>query len=562
MPPFVLVCPLTALALGGCAGDPTAPTSRSGAHDVAISALVDATVATVKTQPDSLLIILGDATTLKATVLNQAGEALARTVSWNVQSPNLVSIVSKNGSSISLKARKQGTTTVKATADGKFGSTKLVIRAATGAKVILTPASASVAPKSTTQFSVSGRTSAGETATVSATWTATGGTVSNTGIYTAGTVPGTYRVIAKAPFGAADTSVVTIAPPAATSLVLVPGAATVETGGSLQFFAYGRTGTGDSVAVTSAFSATGGTVSAAGLYAAGSAAGTFQVIAATAAGLADTSDVSITQPTVGGGIPYGLWGMTGRKLVDPYTSVMQPAQPDTILVDLAAARARGARIMVNFAGGSSTNIVDSAGHFDYAKWKARVDRFLPIAAQLNSYVADGTLLAFLMIDEPLASNQWGGQSVPLATLDQMGQYSKSIFPDLATAIRTAPSQLQNYTWQYLDISWAQYTARKGPISQFVSTEVAAAAAKGLGLVMGLNIAKGGDGSSTVGTTDNWMMSQAEILTYGHAMLDQPAACAFISWDNRASVIDRPEIASALQELAGAAGTHASTPCRR
>lgn len=41
--------------------------------------------------------------------------------------------------------------------------------------------------------------------------------------------------------------------------------------------------------------------------------------------------------------------MNGRSLVDPFTSAMQQAKPDTILDDLAAAKVRGARIVVNLA---------------------------------------------------------------------------------------------------------------------------------------------------------------------------------------------------------------------
>jgi hypothetical protein len=265
--------------------------------------------------------------------------------------------------------------------------------------------------------------------------------------------------------------------------------------------------------------------------------------------------------SAGPGIPFGLFGMTGRKLVDPFTSAMQQAKPETILQDLAAARAHGARIVVTFAGGAA-KFSDVEGRFNYDTWKARVDRFLPMADQLNAYVADGTLLAFMIIDEPFAKKRWGGQTVPMATLDQMARYSKSIFPNLPTAVRAAPSELRNYRWQYVDVAWAQYTTKKNPIAQYVPAEVAAARAEGLGLVVGLNISKGGDGSSGFGSGDEPSMSGAEILRYGHALLDTPYACAFISWDDRPSVINRPDVAAALKELALAAKAHPETSCRQ
>lgn len=644
-----LACVGLACALASCAGEPTDP-SRAAASPRP-SFAVDQTVATVRTQPDSLLMIAGDNATITAQVFNAAGDTLSRSVTWKVATSGLVSILSKTGSLISFKARKAGITTVSATVDGRTGTTKLVIRDAAGAQLILSPDAASVAVAGTVQFSVSGRTKTGETATVSATYSATGGTVSSAGVYSAGTVPGIYRVIAKAPFGAADTAAVTITPATVTTLVLVPDTATVPAGSTRQFSAYGRTSAGDSVPVTSTFEATGGTIAASGVYTAGGATGSYRVIAHTTNGLADTSEVTVTPSpiaqlvvtpgavtlapgetqqftsygrntlgdsvdapttwtttggditaaglytagTVGGtfevkgtltggsvsasawattttsgsagggwatGVPYGLFGMFGRNLVDPYTSVMEPGQPDSILSDLANARARGARIFVNFAGGSVTNVQDSAGHFDYGKWKARVDRFLPIQVQLNDYVADGTLYGFQMIDEPFATGTWG-VAVPKSTIDSMAQYSKSLFPGLLTAIRAAPDQMQNYTWLYLDASWAQYTSKKGPIATYVSKEVAAAQTIGLGLVVGLNIAKGGDGSSGNGnSTDGWSMSGAEILQYGQALLGSPYSCAFLMWDNRASVITLPDVAAALQQLAGVAAAHAATPCKQ
>ncbi len=261
------------------------------------------------------------------------------------------------------------------------------------------------------------------------------------------------------------------------------------------------------------------------------------------------------------GIPFGLFGMAGRELVAPYTSAMQQARPDDILADLAAAKSRGARIVVNFAGGGA-KYTDAGRRLDLGLWKARLDRFRPMAAQLNAYVADGTLLAVMILDEPSAKKRWGGEDVPASTLDEMAAYSKSIFPDLPTAVRAAPSELEHYHWRNLDVAWAQYTVKKGPIDHYVASEVAAAQSEGLGLIVGLNITKGGEGSSDATGENGSAMSGGEILRYGHALLDSPYPCAFISWDSRPGVIDRPDVASALRELAAAAGTHPATSCRQ
>jgi hypothetical protein len=85
--------------------------------------------------------------------------------------------------------------------------------------ITLTPATASLGSGTTQQFSVSGKLSDGTiTSSVTPTYTATGGTISATGLYTAGSTAGTFRVIATAQ-GKADTSAITIAATAPTGLL-------------------------------------------------------------------------------------------------------------------------------------------------------------------------------------------------------------------------------------------------------------------------------------------------------------------------------------------------------
>jgi parallel beta-helix repeat protein len=80
--------------------------------------------------------------------------------------------------------------------------------------VVLTPTSASLQTGGMQQFSPSGRMSDGSTAAVSVSYAATGGTVSSSGLYTAGQTAGSYRVIATQSGGTlADTAAVTVTAP-------------------------------------------------------------------------------------------------------------------------------------------------------------------------------------------------------------------------------------------------------------------------------------------------------------------------------------------------------------
>jgi hypothetical protein len=80
------------------------------------------------------------------------------------------------------------------------------------AQVTLVPASATLAPAASRQFTAYGRTVAGDSVSVSVVFVATGGAVTEGGLYTAGSTPGTYRIIATSGT-LADTSSLTIARP-------------------------------------------------------------------------------------------------------------------------------------------------------------------------------------------------------------------------------------------------------------------------------------------------------------------------------------------------------------
>ena len=170
------------------------------------------------------------------------------------------------------------------------------------AKVVIAPAAVALPAGQVQQFAVSGLWSDGTTAPPPVAWTATGGTISAGGTYSAGSQPGTYRVIARhSAGGVADSSVVVITAPALSRLDVRPGAATVQARSTIQFGVAGTWTDGSTVPPSVTWSATGGTITSAGVYTGGSATGTFRVVAQQAGGtLADTSVVTITSATLQG----------------------------------------------------------------------------------------------------------------------------------------------------------------------------------------------------------------------------------------------------------------------
>jgi hypothetical protein len=148
----------------------------------------------------------------------------------------------------------------------------------------------------------------GSTGSVSVTYSATGGTISAGGLYTAGTTTGSFQVIAAQQGGTlADTSSITITaappPPTLSQVILTPASASLQTGATQQFSVSGRMSDGSTSSVSVTYNATGGTITTGGLYTAGTTTGSFQVIAIQQGGtLADTSSVTITAaPPPGGG---------------------------------------------------------------------------------------------------------------------------------------------------------------------------------------------------------------------------------------------------------------------
>jgi len=174
-------------------------------------------------------------------------------------------------------------------------------------RVVMSPKTATLAAGAKQQFTAYGRDSAGDSVGVAVDFTAAGGDITSTGLFTAGPVAGSYDVVATEHGGSlADTATVTVTvsgPPVLAQIILSPSTAVLAVGGTQQFAAFGRMSTGDSVAVGVTYAATGGTISAAGLYTAGQTAGGFRVIASDSSGtFADTASVSIV--TASGGTVF------------------------------------------------------------------------------------------------------------------------------------------------------------------------------------------------------------------------------------------------------------------
>ena len=233
--------------------------------------------------------------------------------------------------------------------------------------------------------------------------------------------------------------------------------------------------------------------------------------------------------------------------------LMNPEQPENLLSRLAGIRAAGGRVALALAGGP-LQYTNADGTFNFDLWKLRVDRYSLI--DFASYISDGTVIGHYLIDQPNCSTCWGGEPIPQDMVEAMAQYSKLIWPTMTTIARADPTWLAEYSGQYVDLDagWAQYVVRKGDINTYLADNLAAAQAEGLGLIVRLNLLKGGLNLAS--------LTASQIKSFGSTLLGSSYACAFISWQYDSAYFSRLDIKSALELLSKKAKRHAATSCQQ
>jgi len=270
--------------------------SQNGVADtvsVAVQSVATPTLAALTVSPKSTAVLASATQQYAVTGTWSNGTTGTPPVTWSATGGTITS------GGLFKAGTSNGTYRViaKYTGGNQADTAAVTVSVPTLVSLSLSPASLSVPTGGTQQFSVSGSLSNGSSTTPSVSYSATGGTITAAGLYTAGSVAGTYRVVAKEVGGSlADTSTVTVTAtaPTLTAVVVNPASASVTTGGTKQFSVSGTLSNGSTTTPAVTWSATGGTVTAAGLYTAGSTAGTFRVIAKVQGGtLADTATVTV-----------------------------------------------------------------------------------------------------------------------------------------------------------------------------------------------------------------------------------------------------------------------------
>jgi len=247
---------------------------------------------------------------------NADGDVLAVTPTWSIVSGG--GTISSTG--LFTAGTTAGTTIIAVTCSGITVNATITVTAGPLATITVTPNPATLAIGAVQQFTAVGKDASGNVVAITPVWSvaAGGGTiVAGTGVFTAGTVTGTFTNTVVATSGAisGNATVIVTAGPLLT-ITVTPNPATMATGATQQFTAVGRDASNNVVAITPVWSVTngGGTIDAgSGLFTAGALPGTFtNTVRATQGTIFGTATVNVTSssppalPILGTASTYGI----------------------------------------------------------------------------------------------------------------------------------------------------------------------------------------------------------------------------------------------------------------
>jgi hypothetical protein len=589
------------LVLVACSGDATAPESPTEPPTSGTDSEAHNPVA-LQLSPRSVTVETNQLIQFRAHGRTSAGDSVGTAVTWSTSGGTILP-----DGRFSAAAVGSYTVTGVSRISGELKmetSLVTVVRRNTNVVAVeITPTGATLAPGTSQTFAAIGRLKDGSVVPIGVNWGSTGGSIDAGGTYVAGDTAGSYRVTATNTTGTlSDTVAVTIsAPPAPpppepvlAKVILKPASVTLATGTKKQFTTFGRTTTGDSVAIDVQFQATGGTVTSSGLYTAGTTPGNFRIIA-TSGALADTSGITITIPLGSGtplGLPFGPSQQIARagSIVAPFTMTADGGYtPSNIIDRINAARVGGYKLLLQLPSGSHSDetspllsVIDGVLQFDEGKWQAIVDKFNTpeIRQAIADGVANGVIIGDVVMDEPQVTgggdgNTWGPEgTMTKLRVDGLCKYIKDRFPTLPVGVFHQHNTFEpDKSYQICEFIVDQYNERRGDIVQFRDDGLALAQRDGHAIMFSLNILNGGvqdrdgvwdctgPGQGGKGTyAPNCRMTADQMRQWGNTL--GPAGCGLFMWHYDAAFVSTTDNAAALSDVAQTMAGQPYKACRR
>lgn len=279
---------------------------------------------------------------------------------------------------------------------------------------------------------------------------------------------------------------------------------------------------------------------------------------------------------------YGFWGLNGYVSPAGFADVkarlgvtiFQVASSDprwAVAELLPMVKAAGLTVTLRMTDDHEAYTVN--GDFNVDAWKAQVARWRGSGVQ--AYIDDGTLAGHMLLDDV---TNFEGHDPTASELDEMARYSKELMPGLMTFVRqkaTALPSPEGGRYRYVDAAVNQYEVMEGDVREYATHQATRAQELGIGVINGLNIADGGDGSSGRPgyRAGHHPMTAAEIRTYGDVLVRVPTCGMFLNWEYDgeeqwsdgtigAVYLDDPEIQAALAGLAVQLARHRAVPLLR
>jgi hypothetical protein len=256
-------------------------------------------VATILVTPDAPSLTAGAVQQFSAIGKDSHDNVVTITPTWSVAAGG--GAIDQNGLFTAGTTAGTFTNTVTATSGSISGTASVTISGGTVTSMTLTPSTATLDIGATQQYTVVAKDVNNNVVSVTPTWSvaAGGGTIDNAGLFTAGTVAGTFTNTVTATSGAVSaTATVVVSPGPVTSYVITPTPVSVAAGATQQFTAVAKDANNNVVPVTTNWtvgSPGGGTIDGNGLFTAGTVTGTYtNTIVATSGTLAATATVTVT----------------------------------------------------------------------------------------------------------------------------------------------------------------------------------------------------------------------------------------------------------------------------
>jgi hypothetical protein len=391
------------------------------------------------------------------------------------------------------------------------------------ASVVLTPAQKTLDSGTNVQYQVYGRTKGGDSVAVAVGFSATGGTITSSGLFTAGSKAGTFKVIARDSVSSlADTAQLTVTVPTTTTTSPLPTTTTPVAPSIGTGIPYG------------AFALAG-----------------------------QTSILSSS-------------GVIFTLSMDAYSA-------SSIIDRINQARASRAHLMIAMASGRHSNYTTD-GVFDMAKWQAKMNTYntSAIKSAVAAAVADGTILGNEVMDEPhntYGSNSWGpAGTMTKARIDEMCGYVKNMFPSLPAGVTHDQYVFEpTKSYRVCDFMIAQYAWRKtkGDIVKFRDDALAIGRRDGIAIAFSLNVLDGGmQGGEATGcpvpltggpglmydATGACKMTASQVRNWGEVL--GPAGCALLMWRYDPIFFSKTDNAQAFKDVASAVAKAPARACRR